>query len=58
MVMKEGHIKYSFRVKWSNVTRTKEHGGWGLNNIYLFGKSLREKVCGTSYAWMDYESKS
>ena len=30
--------------KWQNIAKPKVEGGWGLNNIHHFGKSLDAKI--------------
>jgi hypothetical protein len=30
-------------VKWKNIAKPKEEGGWGLKNIHFFGNSLAAK---------------
>jgi hypothetical protein len=30
-------------VKWKNIAKPKKDSGWGIKNIYLFGKALATK---------------
>jgi hypothetical protein len=30
-------------VKWNTLTKPKKDGGWGIKNIFLFGRALAAK---------------
>jgi hypothetical protein len=30
-------------VKWNKIAKPKKEGGWGIKNIYLFGRALATK---------------
>jgi hypothetical protein len=33
-------------ISWDKIAKPKKMGGWGIKNIYTFGKALAAKNCG------------